>query len=41
MSEAVETEKKEDVVPEFEDLKVVVRTIKLASPEMGIAKVQM
>lgn len=28
------------VVPEFEDLKVVVRTIKLANPDMGVAKVR-
>jgi hypothetical protein len=28
------------IVPEFEDLKVVIRTIKLANPDMGIAKVR-
>ena len=26
------------VVPEFEDLKVVLRAIKLANPDMGVAK---
>ncbi len=27
------------IVPEFEDIKVVIRAIKLANPDMGIAKV--
>ncbi len=39
MSEAKPAEQSGGVVPEFEDLKVAIRTIKIANPEMGVAKV--